>query len=76
MSSPTDTRTYAEAVDELESILAELEDDHIDVDLLATRVKEAAELLRFCRQRIDEARVEIEKVMTELDDDADGEPRP
>ncbi len=65
----TSTRSYAQAVAELEAILTELEDDDIDVDVLATRVKDAAELLRFCRQRLDAARVDIEHVMAELDED-------
>jgi exodeoxyribonuclease VII small subunit len=58
---------YKEALDELEGILSELEDDDIDVDMLATRVKRAAELLVFCRARITETRMEIERVVSELE---------
>jgi exodeoxyribonuclease VII small subunit len=64
------TPSYADAVAQLETILEELEDDTLDVDVLATRVKEAAELLRLCRQRLDAARIDIEHVMADLDDDA------
>lgn len=66
-------RTYSGAVEDLERILAEIEDDHIDVDVLAARVREAAELLRFCRQRIDAARVDIEQVMADLEPDPVGD---
>lgn len=58
---------YAEAVTELEAILAQLEDDRIDVDVLAERVARAATLIRLCRSRIAETRVEVERIVTELD---------
>ena len=62
---------YAEALAELEAILAEIEDDAVDVDVLATRVKRAAELLRVCRDRITAAQVEVSQVVAELEPDAD-----
>lgn len=60
---------YAAALDELEAILAELEDDDIDVDALAGRVERASDLLRFCRERIDEAEMTVERIVTDLADD-------
>lgn len=62
---------YGEAVVELESILVELEVDEADVDLLAVRVRRAAELIRACRRRIDAARFEVEQVVAHLDDPSD-----
>lgn len=62
---------YAAALDELEAILAELEDDDIDVDALAGRVERASELLRYCRERIDEAEMTVERIVTDLDEPAD-----
>jgi len=61
---------YAEAVAELDSILAELDDDRIDIDLLAVRVRRAAGLVRLCRARIIAARVEIDQIVADLADDA------
>lgn len=55
--------TYAAAVSELEAILADLESDDVDVDRLADQVRRAAALVRFCRSRILEARVEIEQIL-------------
>jgi exodeoxyribonuclease VII small subunit len=57
--------TYAAAVEELEAILAELEGDDVDVDRLAAQVRRAAALVRFCRGRILDARVEIEQILEE-----------
>lgn len=61
--------SYAAAVDELESILAEIEDDAVDVDVLTRRVARAAVLIRWCRGRIDGARVDVERIVAELDPD-------
>ncbi len=58
---------YADAVSELEAILSELEHDDIDIDLLATKVRRASALIRYCRSRILDARVEVEHIVAELD---------
>ena len=58
---------YAEALAELESILDELDGDEVDVDVLGSRVRRAAELLRLCRERIAGARFEVEQVVAELE---------
>jgi exodeoxyribonuclease VII small subunit len=65
---------YADALAELESILAEIEDDAVDVDVLATKVKRAAELLRLCRDRITAAKVEVTQIVAELDPEAADQP--
>ena len=62
---------YAQALAELDSILEEIEDDAVDVDVLAARVKRAAELLRVCRARITAAKVEVTQIVAELDVSAD-----
>lgn len=58
---------YGEALAELETILDEIEDDAVDVDVLATRVRRAAELLRVCRDRIASARVEVTQIVADLE---------
>lgn len=57
---------YADALAELEAILEEIEGDAVDVDVLAARVKRAAELLRVCRQRITAAREEVGRIVADL----------
>jgi exodeoxyribonuclease VII small subunit len=59
---------YADALAELETILAGLERDEPDVDQLAERVARAAVLIRLCRGRIAAARLEVERVVTDLGD--------
>jgi exodeoxyribonuclease VII small subunit len=57
---------YAEALSELEEILAELEGGDVDIDRLAGRVRRAAELLERCRGRIEDARLEVTRVVAGL----------
>src|SRR5690606_33468482 len=58
---------YADLMEELERILEDLENDAIDVDELAARVKRASELIRTCRERLAHSKAEIEQVVAELD---------
>jgi exodeoxyribonuclease VII small subunit len=58
---------YAEAMTELEEILDELEGDHLDVDVLAERVRRASELLTTCRDRIARAQADVDKIVADLE---------
>jgi exodeoxyribonuclease VII small subunit len=48
---------------ELESLLRDLEADTVDVDLLAAKVRRAQELVAACRARIEETRMEVERLL-------------
>ena len=69
-TAPGSGITYAEALRELEDILAALERDNVDVDHLAERVQRASELIALCRERITAAQLRIEQVVTDLDSGA------
>ena len=66
---------YAEALDELEEILGELEGYDLDVDVLAERVRRAGDLIAVCRARILRAGDDVAAIVAELEaanpDDAD-----
>lgn len=66
---------YAEALSELQQILGELEAEDIDIDVLATKVERAAELIRVCRGRINDAEVRVKEIVAGLDHQED-EPSP
>ena len=65
--SPDDDIGYADALDELDTILRELEGSDVDVDRLAERVARAADLIALCRDRIGRARLRIDEVIADLD---------
>ena len=68
MTSTPDEPGYAAALAELEAILADLERSDVDVDVLGTQVTRAAELIALCRDRIANARTQIEQVVAGLQD--------
>jgi exodeoxyribonuclease VII small subunit len=60
--------TYTEAVAELETILAALENSsEVNMDLIAEKVKRAAVLMEFCKKQLHELDEELEKMMAGLD---------
>lgn len=58
---------YADAMAELDEILAELEGDELDVDVLGERVRRASELVKLCRARIERATVEVDAIVEDLE---------
>jgi exodeoxyribonuclease VII small subunit len=68
MSAQASEPGYGEAMAELEAILDELEGDQLDVDLLATRVQRASELLKVCRTRIARAQQDVDRIVSDLED--------
>ncbi|MDH4076103.1 MAG: exodeoxyribonuclease VII small subunit [Acidimicrobiia bacterium] len=64
--------TYAEALAELDEILSQLESSTVDVDVLAERVARGAQLVRFCRQRLQVVRLDVDTVVEQLLDDTSG----
>lgn len=58
--------SYAEATAELDAILSDLERDDLDVDILAERVRRAAELLTWCRSRIRAAADDVDAAVASL----------
>ncbi len=63
--------SYSEAIEEVESILNELEGNVVDVDLLSQRVRRASELLKLCRERLATVEVDVAAVVADLDHDAE-----
>ncbi|MFQ5554463.1 MAG: exodeoxyribonuclease VII small subunit [Acidimicrobiia bacterium] len=60
---------YTAAIEELDSILRQLEIEEVDVDVLGTRVRRAVELIAMCKQRISAAEIEVESIVAELDEE-------
>ena len=61
-------QTYREALDELRAIHGRLTRDEVDVDTLLEDVKRAAELLAFCRERLDQVGERLEEVLADFED--------
>ncbi len=61
---------YGKARAELEEILRSLEEGEVEVDELAGKVERAAELIRYCRDKLKAQEVKIQKVAEELEKEA------
>ena len=44
--------TYAQALEELQTIVQAIEDETVGIDELAEKVKTASALVQFCRQKL------------------------
>ena len=65
------TPTYREAAAEIEEILEAIDEEtDVDIDELAGRVERAAELIRFCSEKLRSAESRVEKVTQELAQEA------
>ncbi|MFA5337196.1 MAG: exodeoxyribonuclease VII small subunit [Candidatus Omnitrophota bacterium] len=67
------TIKYNEAISELNGILSDLESERVDVDELTIRVKRAVELIKLCREKIEETELEVRKIVKEFDKDSEKE---
>jgi exodeoxyribonuclease VII small subunit len=60
--------SYTEAFEELQAIVAEMEQGDISVDELSQKVKRAALLIRVCRQKLNSTEEDVGRILKELDD--------
>lgn len=61
------TQTYKEAVTEIEDILEKLENDELDIDELAIKVKRVAVLLKYCKEKLTNTDKEIQSIIEDLE---------
>lgn len=61
------TESYAEAVAKLRRLVAEIEGNELDVDLLSEKVQEATRLIKLCKEKLYKVDEDIKKVLEELD---------
>ena len=59
--------TFNEALEELESILKEIESGEMDVDKLTSKVKRASVLLDICNRKLKKTEEELEKIVDDLE---------
>ena len=59
--------TYKSAVEELEKIVEEIENESIDVDLLAEKVKRASYLIKLCKNKLKSTDDEVKGILTDLE---------
>ncbi len=63
----TTTGTYEEAFTELQQIVNEMENGEISVDELSVKVKRAAVLIQFCKQKLNSTEEDVNAILKELE---------
>lgn len=61
-----DEMAYSDAIDELETILDDIEGDDVDLDDLAEKVERASELVEICRDKIDDTEMQVQSIIDDL----------
>jgi exodeoxyribonuclease VII small subunit len=62
-----DHPNYAEAFEELQQIVSEIEEGHISVDELSEKVKRAAFLINICKAKLSSTEEDVNKILKDLD---------
>ena len=60
--------SYNEAMTEIEEILEKIENEELDVDELAEKVKRVSVLLKTCKDKLHKTNQQIEQVLKEMEE--------
>lgn len=63
MPSTKKKETYSQAMNRLEKIVSQIDNNELEIDELAERIKEANEIIAFCESKLTKADQEIEKIL-------------
>jgi len=58
---------YTEAFEELQEIVAQIEEGEISVDELSEKVKRAAKLIKICKTKLISTEEDVDKILKEMD---------
>ena len=59
--------SYQDAINEIEDILARIENEEFDIDELAEKVTRVALLLKTCKEKLQKTNEEVEKILGEME---------
>ena len=60
--------TYNEAILEIEEILEKIENEELDVDELAEKVKRVSQLLKICKEKLQTTNEQVEQILKEMEE--------
>ncbi len=60
--------TYNEAISEVEEILEKIENEELDVDELAEKVKRVSTLLKICKDKLLKTNEQVEQILKEMEE--------
>lgn len=60
--------SYSEAMTEIEEILEKIENEELDVDELAEKVKRVSTLLKVCKDKLLKTNEQVEQILKEMEE--------
>ncbi|WP_339735939.1 exodeoxyribonuclease VII small subunit [uncultured Sunxiuqinia sp.] len=60
--------SYQEAVNEIDEILAKIENEELDVDELSAQVKRVSSLIKLCKDKLHKTEEEVEDILKEMEE--------
>jgi len=60
--------SYNEAIAEIEEILEKIENEELDVDELAEKVKRVSVLLKICKEKLTKTNDQVEQILKDMED--------
>lgn len=64
-----EVKNYKEAYDELQAIVAEIEEGTIEIDELSEKIKRASKLVGICQAKLYETEEEVKLMLEKLNED-------
>jgi exonuclease VII small subunit len=58
---------YEEALDRLERIVKQMENDELDIDAMGEQLKQAQKLIKLCKDKLTKADNEIKRILEKID---------
>ncbi len=55
-------------MDEIETIISQIEEGELDVDVLSEKVKRVTELIKLCKLKLHRTEEEVNKILSEEED--------
>lgn len=65
MPAPKKKETYSQAMERLEKIVSQIDNNELEIDELAVKIKEANAIIAFCSDKLTKADREVQKLLSD-----------
>ena len=65
MPAPKKKETYSQAMERLEKIVSQIDNNELEIDELAVKITEANEIIAFCSDKLTKADREVQKLLSD-----------
>ena len=63
MANKKKTKTYSQAISEIEKIIEEIDNEELNIDNLSKKIKKASELFELCNEKLHKAEEEVNSII-------------